>query len=130
MPMSSLQTGVTPTQVLLGRAHTELVLHAAGPETSAGQSADFDVSGYRDGVLSIVVTDVVGTDATLDLELQYWDGLSCEWLPLPGVSIPQLMVIEKLPLAVDLPVGKVRLVWTIGGTDPSISFSVGLQATS
>jgi hypothetical protein len=86
-------------------------------------------------------TAVSGTTPTLTVRLQVLDQVSNAWMDVPGASfiaitVPGTATLTLFPGAASTPNVSVnqtirnifRAAWTIGGTTPSFTFSVGAQA--
>jgi len=122
---------ISDCQVLLARAPNDNVLHESGAVTQDGETSAFDIGGYLHGWLVVDVTDMSGVAPTMDLELQGYNGLSGKWFAVPGLTIAQITEIgQTVYVTPELICQKVRLVWTIGGDQPSVTFSANLQVKS
>jgi len=110
---------ISDCQVLLARAPNDNVLHESGAVTQDGETSAFDIGGYLHGWLVVDVTDMSGVAPTMDLELQGYN------------TIAQITEIgQTVYVTPELICQKVRLVWTIGGDQPSVTFSANLQVKS
>jgi hypothetical protein len=91
-------------------------------------------------MLFVNVSVVSGTSPTLAVRLQVQDPVSALWVDVPGAATASITTVSTTLLtvatgvtpvanvAVNYPVPRVyRVAWTIGGTTPSFTFSVGAQ---
>jgi hypothetical protein len=100
--------------------------------------AILDMNGHRGIHLKLDITAASGTDETLDLKLQKRNGATGDWEDLSGAALAQktatgiddLYVHPFLTSAVAnrsviaaIP-DEVKIVWTIGGTTPSFTFTL------
>jgi len=70
------------------------------------------------------VTAKAGTNPTLDVDIEVLDEISGNWFVLDSFAQKVAEGFERLA-AVSIPEGRIRAVWTIGGTDtPTFSFTV------
>ena len=106
---------------------TTLPIHPSGLEPEGvGQSAGFSNPGIQ-GVMYIDVTDVAGTDPTLNVVLEAQNPLDGTW-HATGDVFAELVAEgqERVELA-NLPDVIVRAVWTVGGTaTPTFTFAVAI----
>lgn len=116
-------------------------IEASSAKTASGNSAAALTNGSGNGAyLFINVSAVTGTSPTLTVKVQAQDPVSAGWTDLPGavtasIIATGLYLLALHPAMPDVANSKVsvplprtyRLVWTIGGTTPSFTFSVGAQ---
>lgn len=116
-------------------------IEASSAKTATGNSAAAITNASGNGVLLFLnITAVSGTTPTLDLKVQVQDPVSSLWFDVPGASFAQRTatgtgilcimpgVVEAANSKVSYPLPRTyRLAWTIGGTTPSFTFSVGAQ---
>lgn len=108
----------------------EITLHASAAEAASGNSATFDVSNNFEGLLVIDITAVSGTTPTANFTLQTLDFLSGKYVAVPNVTIAQQTAVGTVVVPVTNFGEKLRLVWTLGGTTPSFTFTAGFTAKS
>lgn len=98
------------------------------------------VEAYRGVWLFLDVTAVAGTSPTLDVTIERFDPASETWVAIPGavftqktgVSTDELTIYPTMTAAANDIVREhigeqFRAVATIGGTTPSVTFSLGGQ---
>lgn len=91
--------------------------HVSGPVAAAGVAAEV--------VMTVHCTAVSGTSPTLDCSLeQSADGES--WSAITGSSATQLTAAGAAVAAAAVTANYVRVTSTVGGTTPSVTYSVGL----
>ena len=108
------------------RSSDNVTLLPSAARTSSGdtKSAPKEVAEYREAVFFLKVTSVSGTDPTLDVKIVTYDPASGDWFDL--VSFTQATGTTKEMKAVSSGLGhKIAVEYTIGGTTPSFTFSVG-----
>lgn len=111
---------------ILRAAKTETLV-ASAARTTSGSSTAFDVSSFKEADFFLNVTGVpaVYTDETLDVAVETQDPVSGEWLPLTAFTqITSATTKERKSVIGNLG-SKIRITWTIGGTAPDYTFSVG-----
>lgn len=100
---------------------------ASSAKTASGNSASAltNASG-RNAHFFVNVSASSGTTPTLVVRVQVQDPVSTTWIDLPGAATASitgngltLLTVTNLPRTY-------RLAWTIGGTTPSFTFSVGI----
>lgn len=126
------------------RGNTAVSVEASSAKTATGNSAAAITNHNARGVqLFVNVGTVSGTTPTLVVRVQVQDPVSSNWVDLPGAATasitattgttPVLLTIYPGITAVansvvNQPLPRTyRLAWTIGGTTPSFTFSVGAQ---
>lgn len=98
-----------------------LVLQASGAQMVSGNTAAIECYG-KELTVTLDVTAAGGTSPTLDVKLQHspdggkWSDLGTAFAQKTGVS-REVKAFTQLH-------GYLRVVWTIGGTGPSFTFSV------
>lgn len=99
----------------------EKVLAASAERTESGQSREIDVSEFLEGQVVAEVTATAGTDETLDLAVQssadgtLWiNHTTFTQFTAAGSAVKLLTNLGK----------RLRLSWTVGGTDPAFTFAV------
>lgn len=104
---------------------------ASAARTASGESAAFkseDVDAIR---ATLDITAVGGTAPTVDVKLQTRrssGGVTGTWRDVPGSTVPQKNAVSKDGVtAVGLD-DECKWVWTIGGTTPSLTFSIAANA--
>lgn len=103
-------------------AQAELAL-ASAARTASGNSGPIAAAGKIAEILLMVhCTAASGTTPTLDVSLeQSADGSS--WSAITGSSATQLTAAGNRVIAARATANYVRVVYTIGGTTPSFTFS-------
>jgi hypothetical protein len=123
------------------RGNTAVSVEASSAKTASGNSAAAITNhSARGAVLFINVTAVSGTTPTLAVRAQMQDPVGSGWVDIPGavtasITTTGLVALAIYPgatvvanAAVSYPLPRTwRLAWTIGGTTPSFTFSVGAQ---
>jgi hypothetical protein len=94
-------------------------------KTASSASAVFDVSDVDQLILTLNVTAASGTSPTLDVKVQHSVDAGT-WTDL--VTFTQKIASGTEDKAVTTPFhGKIKVVYTVGGTTPSFTF--GVKAT-
>lgn len=115
----------------------DLTVLGSAARTASGNSGDMDHN--KVGImLFLSITAASGTTPTLDVKLQAKDPTSGTYIDVPGAAFAQktaagtdsLVIYPGVAATANRSVSTVlpnlwRLVWTIGGTTPSFTFSVG-----
>lgn len=106
-------------------AYEDLIILPSAARTTSGTSAEFTVGNYKEASFFLNVTAVSGTTPTLDVKIQTKDPVSGEWFDI--VTFTQATGITKERKAdKTIDIGSViRASYTIGGTTPSFTFSLG-----
>lgn len=106
-------------------AYENLTILASEARTTSGTSSEFTVGNYKEASFFLNVTAASGTTPTLDVTIQTKDPVSSEWFDI--VTFTQATGITKERKAdKNTDIGSViRANYTIGGTTPSITFSLG-----
>lgn len=106
-------------------AYENLTILTSQARTVSGTSAEFTVGNYKEASFFLNVTAVSGTAPTLDVVIQTKDPVSGEWFDI--VTFTQATGVTKERKAdKTIDIGSViRASYTIGGTDPSFTFSLG-----
>lgn len=95
-------------------------------QTATGNSADIDLSLIKLASLILNISAVSGTAPTLVVSIQAKDPISGNYVQISAFASQS--ATGTLRLANLSAVGSlVRIVWTIGGTTPSFTFSVSIQ---
>jgi hypothetical protein len=140
--------GVTAMQQLFNgasydreRNNVSISVEASSAKTANGNSAAAIVNFNAKGVkLFLNISAVSGTSPTLVLKVQEQDPVSAAWFDLAGATtaalsisgLTKLEIYPGIPAVANVSVNNAlarvwRLVWTITGTTPSFTFSVGAQ---
>lgn len=116
---------------------------ASAARTTTGNSGALiaptrKVGEYRGVIFTLDITAASGTTPTLDVTIERFDVLSGKWVALPGAAFAQKTttgtddltiypgIAETANRSVSDVIGEAyRVVWTIGGTTPSFTFSIG-----
>lgn len=146
-PVSGTVTATVGTSITGGTISPLTVAgvaaEAASAKTASGNSAAAITNASGSGVmLFLMCTAVAGASPTLAVRVQVWDPFSGVYVDLPGAVFPTITGTTAAPLllticpgivavanaAVNMPMPRTyRLAWTITGTTPSFTFSVGAQ---
>jgi hypothetical protein len=97
--------------------------------TASGNTADIDVGRFICGEICLDVTAVSGTNPTLDVYIEGKDQLSGKYKVLfsqTGINAAGTYWFTITTLAFKY----IRARWVIGGTSPSFTFSIGMEAKS
>lgn len=122
------------------RANTEETAVASAARTASGDGSDLTNRNAKGAVVTLDVTAATGTTPTLDVKIVAKDALSGKYVDIPGASFSQktgtgtdtLVVYPGVAETANRSVSDVlprtwRVSWTIGGTTPSFTFSVGVS---
>jgi hypothetical protein len=139
-PVGAFLSGFNGTTFDRWRNNTSVTVEASSAKVASGNGTtqtNYNASGIQ---FFVNVTAVSGTAPTLAVRLQVADPVSGAFADVPGavtasIIATGLTVLTVYPgiaavanQAVNQPVPRVyRLAWTIGGTTPSFTFSVGAQ---
>jgi len=106
--------------------------------TSSNSGTVSAVPGSKGVHLVLDITAASGTTPTLDVKVQRYDGASSKWVDLPSAAFAQKTstgtsdltiypgIAETANVSVSDVIGdEILIVWTIGGTTPSFTFSIG-----
>ena len=124
-------TPVTPAGVTVQSSTTQ---------TISGQTATITNTNASGGIFFFNITASSGSSQTIQFKLQALDPVSGNWFDILNATSPSLTTIQQASVTVypgivgignstvptTLP-RSYRVAWTIGGTTPSFTFSVGLQ---
>lgn len=123
------------------RGNTSVSVEASSAKTASGNSAAALTNHSASGaILFVNVSAVSGTTPTLVVRAQMQDPVGSGWIDIPGAATASITGVSNVALAiypgatvaanaaVSYPLPRVwRLAWTITGTTPSFTFSVGAQ---
>lgn len=117
--------GVTNGVQIVQSAQEVTLLASAARTTSGDTSATpVDVKKYKEAIFFLDVTAVSGTTPTLDVKIKTKDPVSGKWFDL--VAFTQATAVTSEMKAVSGLLGsQISVFYTIGGTTPSFTFSVG-----
>lgn len=102
------------------------VLLASGARTASGEGSSVDLGNTKELVVTLDVSAASGTTPTLDAKLQHSpDGV--KWSDL-GTAFGQKTGVSREVKAFTQYHRYVKVVYTIGGTSPSFTFSVEATA--
>lgn len=128
--LSSLPTGVNDIGNTL-KGVQEITVLASSARTSSGNTAEIDIGNYKEAVIFLDVTAFSGTSPTLDVKFQTQDPVSLKWFDVTELTFAQATgVVGEMKSKSGMLGSKLRCVYTLGGTSPSFTFSVGLIAKS
>ncbi len=100
---------------------------ASAARTASGNSAAAITNGSgRNAHFIVNVSAVSGTSPTLVVRVQVQDPVSLGWVDLPGAVTGTISSTGATLLTVSNLPRTYRFAWTIGGTTPSFTFSVGI----
>ena len=133
----------TVRQVLNQLKPIDETLVASATQTTTGNGSDYDTEGIKDAVVFLNISAASGTTPTLDVKIQGKDPVSAAYKDLcaftqkttTGTAIIVLGTGAANTAETDdawenpLP-KKIRAAWTIGGTTPSFTFSLGITGKS
>lgn len=113
------------------------IVFSSAARISTTTSADFAAKGFRGMRVFLDITAAAGTSPTLDVKVQVYDSLTSSYQDLPGASFAQKVGVGNALLTIypgiaetanesvsDVIGSQYRVVATVGGTDPSFTFSV------
>lgn len=146
-PVSGTVTATVGTSISGGTISPLTVagvaVEASSAKIATGNSAAAITNGSGNSVmLFLSCTAVSGTTPTLVVKVQVQDPVSLAWVDLPGAVFSTVTAITATPLmlviapgvvavanaSVNMPMPRTwRLAWTITGSSPSLTFSVGAQ---
>jgi hypothetical protein len=99
--------------------------------TVTGNTIDIDCSKYKEAVAFIDVTAASGITPTLDVKFQTQDPVSLEWFDLTALTFTQATAVStEMKSQSNLLGSTLRCLYTIDGTTPDFTFSVGLVLKS
>lgn len=101
-------------------------LLASAARTTSGTSAEFDSTGFKEVAIYLNVTAASGTTPTLDLKAQSLDPVSGVWMDIPSGALTQKTAAGTELKVLSAGLGnRMRISYTIAGTTPSFTFSLG-----
>ncbi len=116
----------------------EITISPSGARTATFTSNDLINNGAKGIRLCLDVTAASGTTPTLDVKLQSKDSLSGQYLDITGAAFAQKIAISTDDFVIYAGVATTasrrvsdilpkvwRVVFTIGGTTPSFTFTLG-----
>jgi len=114
---------------------------ASAARTTTGQTGSIELNSTG-VIMTVDVTAVSGTTPTLVVKLQYYDSVSATWIDVTAATTTTINAIGASTLVVHPSVAEVanakvayplpriiRAHYTIGGTTPSFTFSIGFNPT-
>lgn len=110
---------------LIGLPGTEITLLASETRTTSGDTSGtpVDVKKFKEGNFFLDITAVSGTTPTLDIAIKTKDPVSGKWFTI--VQFTQATAIGSEMKTVGNLGSLIAVFYTIGGTSPSFTFSVG-----
>lgn len=124
-------TGITLVNEEGNRTETITPL-ASAARTASGNSGDIVVSKFREAVIFLDITAVSGTSPTLDMKVQRKDPLSgsyTDWDDATAKVFSQKSATGSFAIYLSDPLAQIiRISFTIGGSSPSFTFSVSVDA--
>lgn len=120
-------------------AAREITIAASAARTTSGDSGTLvNREGFPGIHIVLDITAASGTSPTLDVKVQRFDPASQKWVDLPGGAFAQKTtagtddliiypgVAETANRSVSDAIAETyKVVWTIAGTTPSFTFSLG-----
>lgn len=96
--------------------------------TTNGDTKDTPIDAGSYNVLTFIldISEINGTNPTLDINILYKDPATGKWLT--ATSFQQQTAVLSEPVSISVPVRAryYAVAWTIGGTNASFTFSVGV----
>nr|BDD47810.1 hypothetical protein 11 [Bacillaceae bacterium] len=130
LTLPSIPSGVNDIGQVLNGFKNDTVLPSLA-RTTSGNSVEFDVSKYKEAIVFLDVTTASGTSPTLDVKFQTQDPASLKWFDITGLTFAQKTAVgNEVKEKSNVLGSKIRCTYTIGGTTPSFTFSVGLVLKS
>lgn len=109
--------------------NSELILLPSAARTADGTSAVFEAQNATRVAVTLDVTAASGTSPTLDVKLQGKDPASGEWFDIATFTQATGVTTETVWVGggadTEFLTRTFRVSYTIGGTSPSFTFSVG-----
>jgi hypothetical protein len=101
-------------------------LRASSAATASGDSklTPEKVTQFKEGDFFLDVTAASGTTPTLNVSIVTKDPISGKWFTLVSFTQATGVTTERKPITVNLG-AFLAATWTIGGTTPSFTFSIG-----
>lgn len=106
-----------------------VVLHPAQAETASGQGTSTIGGGNILIGMFVNVSSVSGVLPTLVIKLQHSPNGN-DWYDVSGVttgSLAGILLTPLIPAQQQLVCDNVRVVWTVGGVNPSFTFEIELD---
>jgi len=119
------ETTMLPVDLQARFAKTATLL-ASAARTESGNTfgTPEDSSRMKEALFFLDVTAVSGTGPTLDVAIKTRDPVSKKWFTI--ATFTQFTAVGKEMIKVSDGLGeRIAVEWTIGGTSPSFTFSVG-----
>lgn len=110
------------------RSFSTIPLFPSATKTASGTGPVFEVGTYDRGSFFLEVTAASGTSPTLDVDIQSYDVVADAWHNV--VSFAQATGTGRQRKTAEYLGERIRVNYTIGGTDPSFTFSVGAVVKS
>jgi len=143
-PVSGTVTATVGTSITGGTISpltvAGLTIEASAARTTTANGTTITNASGRGAMFYINVSAASGTTPTLVVQLQVQDPVSTSWIDITGAATPTitgtgLSMLTVCPGIVEAANTKVaqglprvfRFRWTIGGTTPSFTFSIGAQ---
>jgi len=105
--------------------HTQTLFSGTATETGNTQSTPVSSKYSEEGTFFLDITAASGTDETLDVTIQVYDSVGGNWHTLATFD-------QKTTTGTDVGfveyglAAKIAVLYTIGGTNPSFTFSVSV----
>lgn len=96
---------------------------SSATRTSSGVSSGFNKNDLYEGLVLAKVTAASGTNPTLAIKVETSPD-NATWFDLPGGAFAQITGAGQYALKIDNFGKYIRLAYTLGGTNPSFTFSV------
>lgn len=110
----------------IGGGYASETLLASGAKiVSANTAANAGFGGVKDLIVQVAVTAASGTLPTLDVKIQDSVDGGTNWNDIAGLSFTQLITTgQEIKIPARIFSDTLRVAYTIGGTNPSFTFSV------
>lgn len=124
-PIKSVAGADDIGQVLNGYKEETVLISAS--RTISGESEVILSGKYKEAVAFIDVTAATGTSPTLDVKFQTKDPVSGKWFNITELEFTQLTIVgNEMKTKSGLLGSSLKCIYTIGGTTPDFTFSIGL----
>lgn len=104
----------------------DITLAASAARTATGNGTGVDPEVCSGGLAKLDVTAASGTSPTLNAKVQALAADGTTWVDV--ATFTQATGVTSQYLAVPITGRQVRATWTIGGTTPSFTFSLTVEA--
>lgn len=121
-------------------ANNKVTIAASAARTTSSDSGALQNASAKGILITLDITAASGTTPTLDVKVQRYDATSAKYVDLPGAAFAQktgtgtddLVIYPGIGETANRSVSDVlgedyKVVWTIAGTTPSFTFTLGAQ---